>query len=126
VLQDETGAKVTKLRLYAPHIHARAGDYAFLCVPAISNLEYHPFSISSDPTRTDGIIDFHIRHLGMGTFTANIENWAAVYQATNLTDKTNAVKIDGPYGQVSLPQWRTGFSAVVFVCGGVGYAMLFV
>lgn len=119
VLQSENGAKITKLRLHAPHIHPRAGDYVFLCIPTISDFEYHPFSVSSDPTCTDGIVEFHILRGGVGTFTANVENWA-VNEAKCLTDETDAVKLDGPYGQISLPRWRTNYSALVFVCGGVG------
>jgi hypothetical protein len=94
VLQAENGSSVTKLRLHAPHIHGRAGDYVFLCIPAISHLEYHPFSISSDPTRTDGIVDFHILRLGVGTFTAQVADWAA-NEAITLTDEVDAVKLDG-------------------------------
>ncbi|KAE8991350.1 hypothetical protein PF005_g19135 [Phytophthora fragariae] len=48
-----------------------AGQYAFLCVPAISSLQWHPFTISSSPH--EPMVTFHIKALG---------DWTKKLQAT--------------------------------------------
>ena len=60
-----------------PYYHIwqhEAGQYVFLNVPAISPLEWHPFSISSPPSAL--FRSFHIRDMGEGTFTRKLRHIA--------------------------------------------------
>ena len=41
----------------------KAGQYVFICIPAISFTEFHPFSISSSPFNDESVV-IHIRVLG--------------------------------------------------------------
>ncbi|KAE9331657.1 hypothetical protein PR003_g14902 [Phytophthora rubi] len=43
-----------------------AGQYVFLCVPSISSLQWHPFTISSSPH--EPMVTFHIKALGDWTY----------------------------------------------------------
>lgn len=94
------------------------GQYAFLCIPELGLLEWHPFSISSAPH--EDMVTFHVRALG---------DWTSKLRAL-VPDEGEAVAapfdlfVDGPYGSISidmdghLPQ--TTYSHVVAFCGGIG------
>lgn len=66
----------------------KAGQYAFILIPSLSFLQWHPYSISSAPQ--ESTITFHVADNG---------NWSrAVTRMSD--DKPVTVKIDGPYGKV--------------------------
>ena len=60
--------------------HFEAGDYVFLNVPAVSLLEWHPFTISSSPQEhsDSGELTLHILALddAPDSFTARVADWA--------------------------------------------------
>jgi NAD(P)H-flavin reductase len=58
-----------------PPFHFRPGQYCFVNVPAISVLEWHPFTLSSAPA--DAHTTVHIKEMGEGTFTAKLNKLAA-------------------------------------------------
>ena len=63
----EHTADDTHLVLTRPAAFAyEAGDYAFLCVPQISRLEWHPFSLINAPA-SQGNLSFRIRRYGSWT-----------------------------------------------------------
>jgi len=86
-----------------------SGSYAFLNIPAVSLLQWHPFSISS---RLDAPnFTFHIKNMGKGTFTHALHE----YFSKNQTAK---VFIDGPYGHCAV-RWED-YSSLILVAGGIG------
>jgi predicted ferric reductase len=97
-----------------------AGQYAFLCVPEIGILEWHPFTISSAPH--EDMVTFHIRSLG--DWTSKLANLVAVAPEGIAVPATFDVLVDGPYGTLSidldghLP--TASYSHVVMLCGGIG------
>uniref|UniRef100_K3XCF6 FAD-binding FR-type domain-containing protein n=1 Tax=Globisporangium ultimum (strain ATCC 200006 / CBS 805.95 / DAOM BR144) TaxID=431595 RepID=K3XCF6_GLOUD len=92
-----------------------AGQYAFLCVPAISLWEWHPFTISSAPH--ESMTTFHVRVLG---------NWTTkLLHFTSPKLSNEAVQldllVDGPYGNVSIDIMAPAtYSHVVLFSGGIG------
>lgn len=85
-----------------------AGQYCFVNVPAVSALEWHPFTISSAPG--DAASTIHAKSMGDSTFTARLAELAA-------SDAQPVVRIDGPYGKP--PQFEE-FDDVLLVAGGIG------
>ncbi len=59
--------RVTKLVVRAPDsFRFHCGEYAYIKLPGLSRLEWHPFTISSSSLRTD-TFTFHVRSLGNWT-----------------------------------------------------------
>jgi predicted ferric reductase len=105
-----------------------AGQYAWLCVPSISPFQWHPFTISSSPSKAalEATAEFHIKDMGEGTWTGKL-----AAQALALTGKPEGdqegllpssapalvMSIDGPYG-------RTGHyyesTVLLLIAGGIG------
>ena len=56
-----------------------AGQYAFLNVPALSAVEWHPFTISSAPGAPAST--FHVRAMGAGSFTQRLRELSAAAPA---------------------------------------------
>lgn len=143
-------SKVLKLELRVRNFRFEAGQYAFINIPQISKLQWHPFSISSAPslaepptssssssssfdvedlghsnsstrvagesssspcTNTGGDITFHCLESEESTFTGALRK---LIKANQLTQ----VKVDGPYGGLSIP--IEAYSHLVLVGGGVG------
>ena len=65
---------VTILRLPSECLHHFASQYAFVNVPAVSELEWHPFSISSAPSASE--VSFHIKAMGDDTWTGRLASLA--------------------------------------------------
>ena len=94
-------------------VQYHAGQYVFLNVPEISYLEWHPFSVTSAPTITDGAdndrIVFHLKRAG--TWTRDVVELAAQQQQAR-------VRLDGFYGhQPKLENYKDG---AILVGGGIG------
>ncbi|GMF21597.1 unnamed protein product [Phytophthora fragariaefolia] len=91
-----------------------AGQYAFLCIPSISRLEWHPFTISSSPH--EDIVSFYIKSSG---------DWTAkVLLAASKSDGAKApfnILVDGPYGLVSIDiDSPEAYSHFALFAGGIG------
>ena len=83
-------AGITRLQVSARALGAGgfyAGQYAFVCVPAVAPFEWHPFTISSCPEEAccepgdgseagrlpgAGTVTFHIKDMGPGTWTRRL------------------------------------------------------
>ncbi|ETP23994.1 hypothetical protein F441_02952 [Phytophthora nicotianae CJ01A1] len=90
-----------------------AGQYAFICIPAISYLEWHPFTFSSSPN--EEMVTIHIKTLGDWTKKLMI----AAIDTNN--DSPFDILLDGPYGKVSVDIATPGvYSHYVLFSGGIG------
>lgn len=88
----------------------RAGDYAFLKIPALAAHEWHPFTISSAPEREH--LTFHVRSEGNWTTALRrvCDSWRPEQPLT--------VHIDGPYGAPSAHVFSTRHA--VLIGAGIG------
>jgi predicted ferric reductase/Ca2+-binding EF-hand superfamily protein len=89
---DLLPSNVTHLQLSRPAaFQYRAGQYLFICLPAISRFEWHPFTLTSCPEEPD-YLSLHVRSVG---------NWTrALYRffAAAETPFPIPAHVDGPYG----------------------------
>ncbi|ETI35098.1 hypothetical protein F443_18501 [Phytophthora nicotianae P1569] len=97
-----------------------AGQYAFLCIPSISYLEWHPFTIASSPH--EAMVTFYIKAVGDWTtklLTAALKREASAMRLDG--PSTFDLVVDGPYGKISLDlATPTVYSHVVLFSGGIG------
>eukprot|EP00611_Tribonema_gayanum_P018023 TRINITY_DN31077_c0_g1_i1.p1 TRINITY_DN31077_c0_g1~~TRINITY_DN31077_c0_g1_i1.p1 ORF type:complete len:543 (-),score=128.71 TRINITY_DN31077_c0_g1_i1:690-2216(-) len=87
------------------------GQFAFVYLPGVHRLEWHPVTISSAPSHTyqTGQITFHIKNMGDGTWTEGIHK--------RIVDGS-IVRLDGPYGAISIAYERS--DQLLLVAGGIG------
>ncbi|CAM9432675.1 unnamed protein product [Chrysoparadoxa australica] len=101
---------ITKLSVAWDAPPFKPGQFAWVRVPTVSQLQWHPFSFSSSPQRN--VATFHIRALG--GWTEGIHS---------LISHPNAeIFVDGPYGGPTIPY--TKCQELVLVGGGVGVTPL--
>ncbi|KAL4092644.1 hypothetical protein PRIC1_011636 [Phytophthora ramorum] len=92
-----------------------AGQYAFLCVPSISKLQWHPFSISSSPH--EDIVTFHVK--AAGEWTSRLFGEAS--KSDGAAGAPFDVLLDGPYGKTSVDiDSRETYSHFALFAGGIG------
>jgi predicted ferric reductase len=85
-----------------------AGQFSFVNVPALSQLQWHPFTMSSAPSAPD--LSFHIKSMGPDTWSGQLLSLAKSQVMTE-------VRVDGPYGK---PGSYADKRVVVLVAGGIG------
>jgi FAD-binding domain/Ferric reductase NAD binding domain len=76
------------------------GQYVYVNIPAVSSLEWHPFTISSSPT--DSTTTHHIKVMGGlngGQWTAKLHKLAMTLQANKAVAAAVAVTVAGAAGQ---------------------------
>lgn len=90
------------------------GAYVFLNCPAVSWLQWHPFSLTSAPCKYKDHLTFHIK--AAGDWTQSV-----IDCAKNAKEKGGdlEVRLDGFYGHNAIPSLSQR-SAVVLVGGGIG------
>ncbi|MEP6653411.1 MAG: EF-hand domain-containing protein [Myxococcales bacterium] len=104
---------VTRLVFERPRgFRYAAGDYVFLCIPAIARTEWHPFTLTSAPEDPMRLM-VHIRNVG--NWTGKVLDRIAAREHDGLD---TLVHLDGPYGSAT----RHIFEAphAVAVAGGIG------
>ena len=127
----DEASQVTTLRFdRAAFDHFEPAQYIHICVPAISRLERHPFTISSAPSAAERTL--HIKAVPMkgrkalptgaetgggGTFTAKLARLVQRGGVEALGD----VRIDGPLGSAGAMAYGEGFDELVLVAGGIGF-----
>ena len=125
LLSLEPMSDLSILMLRRQKFKFQPGQYCFLCIPSISRLQWHPYSISSTPD--DKFVSFHIKSIE--SVNKKTISWSKkIYQrASNQATMNDGVlsfsnalevKIDGPYGVGYFPASKT--KNLVFVCGGIG------
>eukprot|EP00457_Paulinella_chromatophora_P004815 gb/GEZN01004828.1/.p1 GENE.gb/GEZN01004828.1/~~gb/GEZN01004828.1/.p1 ORF type:complete len:507 (+),score=69.62 gb/GEZN01004828.1/:217-1521(+) len=95
-------------------LNFQAGQYVWVCVPSISPLQFHPFSISSSPFQEDVMLT--IRALGV---------WTKALLALAEAHKDDAdfrvtVYMEGPCGEPEVDLWGNTYQHFLFVSGGIG------
>jgi len=90
------------------------GQHVYLNVPEISQLEWHPFSISS--AAEDRVTTHHIKSQGPGTFTGRLHDLFRQAIDEGRLSKVR-VNVDGPYG---VPLEYQRYEKIIFVAGGIG------
>ncbi len=145
---------ITKLQLPARALrtslmksgHFVAGQFAWLYVPGVSKLSWHPFTISSPPAmaESDGVVTFHIKAMGPGTWTSQLaEHVAHLSSAKGQHSSLNTahapllegghaaelgaptylpITVDGPYGR---PWDFTNRHTLALFAGGIGITPMF-
>ena len=111
--------RVGRLTLTAA-MKPKAGQYVFLNLPAVSLLQWHPFSVSSLPEQTtDGngsTFTVHMLDMGASTFT----NAACdLISSSAYANQPIQVRLDGPFGSFSIP--HTDYPTLLLVAGGIGF-----
>jgi len=101
------------------------GQYAFINIPEISSLQWHPFSIASSPL--DGASTFMIKNMapGSGQFTDALHQLAQKQRRRHGSADIKeplVVNVDGPYGNTIFETTR--YDTVVLVAGGIGITPL--
>ncbi|GLD98883.1 hypothetical protein PINS_up007601 [Pythium insidiosum] len=92
-----------------------AGQYVFLCVPSMSLVEWHPFTIASAPH--EPVVTLYIKVVG--DWTQRLAQLAASTSA-GASDSVS-VLVEGPYGALSVDlEHSDTYSHVVLLSGGIG------
>ena len=119
------GGNVVGLKLAKPaswNNYVKAGMYAFINVPQVSGMEWHPFTLTSAPH--DDFIEFHFCRVGDWTskvhdLLGNIEYNESKRKITETPTFDNlVVKIDGPMGASS--QGFSDYPILILVAAGIG------
>ena len=105
---------VVRIRFPKGDLSYRGGQYMFVCVPSVSKLEWHPFSMSSSPH--DPMTTMHIRVLG---------DWTrALHAKAKTTAGANPVMVpvflDGSYGEPSIDIEGARYTNFLVISGGIG------
>ncbi|HEU5074814.1 MAG TPA: ferric reductase-like transmembrane domain-containing protein, partial [Polyangiaceae bacterium] len=107
-------SQVTRVELARPSgFTHKAGDYAFLRIPALAKHEWHPFTISSAPEREP--ITMHVR--SVGNFTLALRALAEQRLRDGAAEPVEAY-LDGPYGAPSSHIFDA--KKVVLIGAGIG------
>ena len=85
------------------------GQYIYVCLPGISYLEWHPFSISSAPKMKN--VTLHIRRSG---------NWTSSLYKLAEQGKEVEILIEGPYGNLGVDLFGDRYKMLILVSGGIG------
>jgi len=88
-----------------------AGQFVWLCAPALSPIEWHPFSCAGGGGGDEPLL-LLVKPMGPGSWTARLAALAAGGA------RATAVMLDGPHGRLSLRLSR--YAVVLLVAGGHG------
>ncbi|TRY56898.1 hypothetical protein DNTS_031024 [Danionella cerebrum] len=104
-------SKVLELQLVKPGFKMEVGQYVFLNCPAISQLEWHPFTLTSAPE--EDFFSVHIRSVGDWTDTL-------IKMVQNLPEGGQGPKmgVDGPFGTASEDVFE--YEVSMLVGAGIG------
>jgi NADPH oxidase len=107
-----------------PSFKYLSGQWVWLNVPAISRMQYHPFTITSAPS--DGYVSLHIRCVG--DWTDELAQYVGATQEVEATATSTGlalsvpvnlkINIDGPFGAPAELVYRE--QAVLCVGAGIG------
>ena len=107
-------ADVTRVRFPKGAINYKGGQYVWICIPAVSLWEWHPFSISSAPHEEH--VTLHCRALG--NWTKQLHRYASQDRSQTLVD--TRILIEGPAGAPAVDLDSSRYRMVLCVSGGIG------
>lgn len=107
-------SKVIEIQMRKPGFHADAGQYIFLHCPAISRLEWHPFTLTSCPE--EDFFSVHIRVVG--DWTEALSKSCGENTESVDVSKIPRLACDGPFGTASTDVFR--HETVICVGAGIG------
>ena len=105
---------VTRITFQMKGLTYQAGQWAMICIPAVTPWEFHPMSFSSSPHHST--MTFHIKTVGR--WTRRLEELAR----SGRDMKQVKMHLEGPYGSISLPLDR--YRHVMLCAGGIGVTPL--
>ena len=111
---------VLELHIRKPSMRFKPGQYVYINIPAISKLQWHPFTITSVPE--EGFIGIHIRVCGK--WTKQVANKCGIDFLKDGTIEclpTNGlprVFVDGPFGDIC--RNVADYECVVLIGAGIG------
>jgi len=90
------------------------GQYYFINAPAISIVEWHPFSVSQ---MNEQSMTFHIKTCKPGSWTCKLLTYIQDSTARSPNGQVE-VKLRGPYGSLSIN--LAEYSHIILIAGGIG------
>ncbi|EDO38325.1 predicted protein [Nematostella vectensis] len=107
-------SRVVEIQMKKPGFVCEAGQYVFLQVPKISQLEWHPFTLTSAPE--EDYFSLHIRVVG--NWTTDLANQLGAGNQQIAIDQMPRIAVDGPYGTASTDVFR--YEVVMCIGAGIG------
>ncbi|KAG9412800.1 ferric/cupric-chelate reductase [Aphanomyces cochlioides] len=93
------------------------GDIVYVKVPAVSAIQWHPFSVASTPLHTPGLLTVYIKELGH--WTGQLHDYV---KQCNAADIVPIVYLDAGYTPPAPISPK--YSTVLFIGGGIGVTPL--
>ena len=109
---------VTRITFQKDNFTYQSGQYIFICIPAVSPWEWHPYSLSSSPHHP--VLTVHCKTIGR--WTRRLAELARRGKEEGRDWTKLKMHTEGPYGQLSVPLAQ--YSSVLLVCGGIGVTPL--
>ncbi|KAJ3356579.1 hypothetical protein HDU91_005523 [Kappamyces sp. JEL0680] len=103
-----------ELRFEKESFKYKPGQYLFLNIPSISNLQWHPFTISSTPE--EGFVSIHIRLVG--DWTKKAAEVLGCFKDGVSTKNAPRICVDGPYGAPAEDLYN--YKVALLVGAGIG------
>lgn len=94
----------------------KSGQYVFICIPKVSSLEFHPFSISSSPH--EDTVSIHIRVLG--DWTQRLYDIVTETDGDDSGGRKLSVFVEGSYGETMVNLDDGTYKHVLLISGGIG------
>jgi len=119
----QNGCRDARLSEYES-FHWGLGQYYWINVPAVSVVEWHPFSVSEiklgkPGNSTDGVLSFHVKAMPGESWTAKLARLVSTGRAHEATGQVDVeVKLRGPYGSLSVN--LADYSHIFLIAGGIG------
>ncbi|KXJ16767.1 cytochrome b-245 heavy chain [Exaiptasia diaphana] len=110
-------SNVIQIKMKKKGFKQEAGQYIFLQCPAISRLEWHPFTLTSAPE--EECFSVHIRLVGDWTRSLAKLCGCDGYELLNVDDMPK-LAVDGPFGTSSEDVFHPKYSVCVLVGAGIG------
>lgn len=101
-----------------PGASYKAGEYIYLNVPEVDNIQWHPYSITSSPAIEPDRLIFHLKD--EGDWTKEVIELCSASDHNGFLD----VRIDGMYGH-DIALFEVNCVHAVFVGGGIGVTPMF-
>ena len=94
------------------------GSYYFLNIPAVSNIEWHPISVSEHVSKKgDSYLMFHVKSMAHNAWSYQLSTFAGATGSA-----TPTIAVDGPFGCLTVDPVQ--YHVISLFCGGIGVTPL--